>query len=38
MVQHRPIVSIKVEYKVICTLMNGVIASDFGWPLTPKPP
>jgi len=34
MVQDRHIISIKVEYKVICALSNGYVANDLGWPIT----
>jgi len=35
-VQDRCIVSVKVEQEVICTISNGHVADDLGWPLTPK--
>jgi len=35
-VQDRRIVSIKVEYEVICTLSNGCVADDLEWPITPQ--
>ena len=33
-VQDRHIVSIKVEYEVVCGLSNGYVSDDLGWPLT----
>jgi len=33
-VQDRRIVSIKVEYEVVCALLNGDIADDLECPLT----
>jgi len=38
MVQDKRIVSIEVQWEVICTLPNGDMAGDLGWPLTPTPP
>ena len=32
-VQDRRIVSVKVEWEVVCALMNGDIANDLQWPL-----
>jgi len=38
MVQDRLIVSIKVEWKILCALSNGDVSDDLGWPFTPKTP
>jgi len=32
-VQDSLIVSIKFEYEVVCTLSNGYVADDLGWPI-----
>jgi len=37
MVQDRCIGSIKVDKEVICALLNGYVANDLEWHLTPKP-
>jgi len=34
MVQDRYIVSVKVQKEIVCMLLNGYVADDFGWPLT----